>query len=400
MEQQGLPLTPQMRAALQAHRARNARLYGGGGIAIVFVLSLILTCWLSSPKLSLSDKALALAALLGPFAIAVAIVFWVKDSRVRRGLAEGVYQRYAGPPRYAYDARQFNTFMMLGRDRVPLSLSAESGHVFGCDHVTVVYSAAAELVFAVWDEAGRVIHQGSTYDLRGDTDVAAPSAGAGLIDGLTMEWPTPQDSADLVEFTHVQQHPVAPGRYPLTPQMVASLRAVKAKQSWGWASLAFVPALIGGFFQLIGAWALFYLPLYGLTLLLFGALYRGYRNGKRPSSKQEFAAKRVSRTYIRSVGPYELKHIPGNSKRSESWYINTTGLSFLLPSTFEYDPSWLVSGEKRGTLVYWSTASYLFAIWDEDGKLVYRSRYYNLAHDALMAAPTPAEAVAVPNLAG
>ncbi|MFN8542033.1 MAG: hypothetical protein U0232_31735 [Thermomicrobiales bacterium] len=374
-----LPLTPSMRAALLAHRARNNRLIGWIFLALVTVIGIALAAAIAPSTLSPLDSALAVLAVLGPLVVFAAILLWANNGRARRALEEGTYRRYVGPPRAGYSSRGPNNTLILGSDRLPLNRSMDGTEaIFEQERVTVVYSVSAKEIFAIWDGAGRVIHQLPSYDPRDDDRVASPGTGR-------EEWlepPPARADALTTEGGSARRHPTAPGQYPLTPQMLECLKPVVG---WHWVPTAVALGFgtFGGMMHSFGAPWYSFAPMYAIALLLLVAQFQGWRGGKRI-----YANAQAGGTYIRHLGFYILEPY-GRSSTSIHWRIRVLDIVLTLPAGFEHDPAWLERSHPRGTLIYSPGAGTLFAVWDEAGRLVCRNRHYNLAGDALVAAPDP-----------
>lgn len=380
MTPESLPLTQQMRAALLEHRARNNRLLVRGGLALAAFVGILTACLLPTTGDAFPYIALLVLCFLATPIILGAVHVWGNHSRVRRALAEGTYRHYVGPPHIAPPARGQKFAMILGDDRLPLDLRTEQAEpILAQERVTAVYSVAAQAIFAIWDQQGRVIHQYADYDLRSDKELVAPGAGDGRV---------PEGSRAAAPATARAQagrHPVAPGRYPLTPQMRARL---DPNGGWPWQIVAMmlVPAAIGGIFHYLGAPPGIFLSLYGASVFLLGLLFVTGR-----TVDQQHAAMQAAGTYARYVGFYELRYKAGSTRSGiqspGNWYLHAQGATFRLWGSL--DSVWLEEGQKRGTLIYSPEMEYLFAAWDETGRLTYRARHYDLDGDALVAVPAP-----------
>ncbi len=379
MTPESLPLTPHMREALLAHRARNNRLIGWVLLALTLIFGIVLSYVLSSARDSALDAAIFGAILLGPFVGIAAILFWANNSRARRALADGNYRRYEGSPRAGYSSGGSNNTLTLGSDSMLLNRpTAATAAIFEHERVTVVYSVAAREIFAIWDGMGRVIHHLHSYDPHDDGRVA----GFGWDQRVTGERPPSQDDVLATESGQAQRHSVVPGQYPLTPQM---LERLKPSGGWSWVASTFVLGFgaFGGFLHYAGAPWYSFAPMYIIALLVLAMQFEGWWGGKRV-----YAKARAGGTYTRHRGFYILEPY-GRTATAIHWRIRVLDSVLPLPSDFEHDPAWLVDSHPRGTLVYSPDAGELFAVWDDAGRLVYRNRHYNLGDDALVVAPAP-----------
>jgi WD40 repeat protein len=178
-ETRTLPLTPEMRAALQEWTPGRIR-RGLPWILGTAVATTVMLVGISLGSGFTMGIALATSCLISGLSLLTA-GFMVAERRfvIRRALRAGVYVRHTGAVTIAVVRTRNVVYWQLeaGTTRLTIDDNApmerESLRVIG--RGTALYIPKTDLLFAVWDTTGKRLYTAPDYDLAADTEVVRPA---------------------------------------------------------------------------------------------------------------------------------------------------------------------------------------------------------------------------------